>query len=366
MRKKLLDLCTNYSDIFHVDGDKSSTNNFYEQSLTLSDNEPVFTKNYRLPHTQKNEIKNQVNLLLENDLIELSASAYNSPIIIVPKKSVNGTKKFRMCIDYRKLNKKIIPDKFPLPRIEEILEGLGRAKFFSIMDLHSGFLQISLSKESRPATAFSTDTGFYQWKVLPFGINIAPASFSRMMTIAFSGLPPQQAFIYMDDLIVIGISENQHLNNLKNVFDMCRKSNLKLNPDKCYFFKTEVTFLGHICTSEGLKPDPSKISTIIHYPRPQNRDEVTRFHAIANYYRRFIPNFSTISQPLTYLRKKRVAFNWTSKCEDAFNEIKAKLISAPILAYPDFTKQFRVTVDASHQGCGAVISQDFDGNDLPI
>lgn len=183
------------------------------------------------------------------------------------------------------------------------------------MDLYSGFHQIPLAKESRPCTAFSTDSGFYQWKVVPFGINIAPASFSRMMSIAFSGLAPQQAFIYMDDLIVIGISENQHLNNLKNVFEMCRKNNLKLNPLKCEFFKSEVTFLGHNCTSEGLKPDPKKIATIINYPRPENKEEVTRFCAVANYYRRFMQNFSTITYPLNRLRKKRVAFIWSDICE---------------------------------------------------
>lgn len=366
MRNKLIDLCTNFADIFHVEGDKASVNNFYEQKLIMHNNEPVYTKNYRLPHTQKAEINRQVKILLENDLIELSTSSFNSPLIIVPKKSTDGRPKHRMCIDYRKLNKKIVPDKFPLPRIEEILEGLGRAKFFSIMDLYSGFHQIPLSKESRPATAFSTDTGFYQWKVLPFGINIAPASFSRMMTIAFSGLSSQQSFIYMDDLIVIGISENQHLNNLKGVFELCRKHNLKLNPEKCDFFKTEVTFLGHNCTSDGLKPDPKKIATITHFPRPKNKDEVTRFHAIANYYRRFIPNFSTLSHPLTHLRKKRVEFKWSDDCENAFQQIKANLISPPLLAYPDFTKQFKVTVDASQLGCGAVISQNFDNCDLPI
>lgn len=234
------------------------------------------------------------------------------------------------------------------------------------MDLNSGFHQISLAPESRPTTAFSTDTGFYQWKVVPFGINIAPSSFSRMMTIAFSGLAPNQAFIYMNDLIAIGISDNQHLNNLRSVFEMCRKNNLKLNPEKCDFFKSEVVFLGHLCTSDGLKPNPTKIATINNYPTPTNKDETTRFHAMANYYRRFIPNFSTISYPLTYLRKKRVPFKWTPECENAFQHIKNALVSAPILIYPDSTKQFKVTVDASQLGCGAVISQQQDGSDLPI
>lgn len=188
---------------------------------------------------------------------------------------------------------------------------LGRAKYFSVMDLYSGFYQIPLSKKSRPVTAFSTDTGFYQWKVLPFGLNIAPSSFSRMMAIAFSGLSPNEAFIYMDDLIVIGLSENNYLNNLKTVFEMCRANNLKLHPEKCDFFKSEVTSLGHNCTSDGIKPNPNKIAAINNFPTPRNKDEVTRFHAMANYYRRFIPEFSTISYPLTYLRKKRVPFKWT-------------------------------------------------------
>lgn len=366
MREKMIDLATEFADIFHVDGDKFTTNNFYEQKITLTDNIPVYSRNYKTPHFQKKEMDSQTKVLLENDLIELSTSPYNSPLIIVPKKSLDGKPKYRMCIDYRKLNKKIIPDKFPLPRIEEILEGLGRAKYFSIMDLNSGFHQIPLAQESRPPTAFSTDTGFYQWKVVPFGINIAPSSFSRMMSIAFSGLAPNQAFIYMDDLIVIGITENQHINNLRSVFQMCRQHNLKLNPEKCDFFKSEVIFLGHCCTSDGLKPNPTKIATINNYPTPTNKDETTRFHAMANYYRRFIRNFSTISHPLTYLRKKRVPFKWTPECENAFQQIKNALVSSPILSYPDFTKQFKVTVDASQLGCGAVISQEFDGCDLPI
>lgn len=186
-KELLMPLCNHFNDIFHLEGDKPTTNNFYTQKLHLRDHEPVYVKNYRLPQTQKLEIRKQVQKLLDDDLIELSTSNYNSPLIIVPKKSSDGKPKWRMCVDYRLLNKKLIPDKHPLPRIDEILDGLGRARYFSVMDLHSGYHQIRLDDKSKPLTSFSTDGGFYQFKVLPFGISIAPASFTRMMTIAFAG-----------------------------------------------------------------------------------------------------------------------------------------------------------------------------------
>lgn len=365
-KNKLWPLCQEFDDIFHLPNDKATVNNFYTQTLTLKDNEQVYIKNYRLPQSQKNEIKAQVQKLLKNDLIELSTSNYNSPLILVPKKSTDGTRKWRMCIDYRLLNKKLIPDKFPLPRIDEILDGMGRAKFFSVMDLQSGYHQIPLEEKSRHVTAFSTDTGFYQWKVLPFGINVAPSSFTRMMTIAFSGLSPEQAFIYMDDIIVIGFSENQHINNLRKVFETCRKYNLKVNPEKCNFFRPEVYFLGHKCTTNGILPDPNKLRAIEKFPRPVNRDEAKRFVAFANYYRRFIKNFSGITKPITNLSRKNVEFNWTEECQNSFDTLRKCFLEAPLLAYPDFTKKFKVTVDASHIACGAVLSQEHGDIDRPI
>lgn len=363
---KLMPMCEEFGDIFHLTGDKLTTNNFYTQKLGVRDHEPVFVKNYRLPQSQKAEVDSQVQKLLRDDLIELSTSNYNSPLIIVPKKSTDGKPKWRLCVDYRLLNKKLIPDKHPLPRIDEILDGLGRARYFSVMDLHSGYHQIPLAPESRPLTSFSAGNGYYQFKVLPFGISIAPAAFTRMMSIAFAGLTPEQAFIYMDDLIVIGFSENQHLNNLRRVFDTCRKFNLKLNPEKCNFFKSEVYFLGHKCTPDGILPDPSKLFAVRNYPTPKTAEETKRFTAFANYYRRFIRNFSGIAQPLNALTKKRVEFKWTEECESAFQILKEKLSSNPVLAYPDFTKPFKVTVDASHSACGGVLSQEHDGQDRPI
>lgn len=363
---KLMSLCLQYADIFALESDKMTVNNFYEQKLRLADDTPVFSKNYRLPHSQKDEIDRQVKNLLENDLIEPSRSNYNSPLILVPKKSMNDKKSFRMCVDFRAVNKKLIADKFPLPRIDDILDNLGRAKYFSILDLFSGFHQVPLHVDSRDITSFSTDRGSYRWKVLPFGLNIAPNSFSRMMSIAFSGLSPQQSFIYVDDIIVIGCSVQHHLKNLKNVFDIFRKYNLKLNPQKCNFFKPEILFLGHKCTSKGLLPDDSKIETIQKYTVPNSKDEVKRFVAFANYYRRFIDNFASIAAPLNSLTRQKIHFKWDDQCQKAFDTIKSKLISPNLLQYPDFSKNFIITVDASKIGCGAVLSQNYNGHDMPI
>lgn len=332
-------LCTKFSDIFHIDGDRPTVNNFYKQSLNLKDKDPVFVRNYRLPQTQRAEIAAQVDKLLKNNLIEPSTSNFNSPLILVPKKSLDGKPKFRMCVDYRMLNRKLIPDRFPLPRIEDIFDNLG-SKYFSVLDLQSGFHQIPLTKDARKYTAFSTNTAMYQWRVLPFGLSIAPASFSRMMILAFSGLSPEHCFTYMDDLIVIGFSEKNHIESLGKVFRACRKCNLKLNPEKCHFFRTEVAFLGHLCTNEGLKADPKKISVMQRYPRPNDKESVHRFVSFCNYYRRFVQNFAKVTKLLTNLVKKGVEFIWTDECETAFQFLKQKLLSTPILKYPDYTKLF--------------------------
>lgn len=366
VRSELIQLCSQFADVFALPNDKMTVNNFYVQKFRTRDDDPVYVKNYRLPKTQKDEIDTQVKKLLDNDLIEPSISQFNSPLILVPKKSLNGVKKWRMCVDYRLLNKKLIPDKYPLPRIDDILDSLGKAKFFSVLDLYSGFHQIPLDEAAREMTAFSTDKGSFQWKVLPFGINVAPNSFSRMMALAFAGLPPQQAFIYMDDIIVIGGSINHHLHNLQKVFEVCRKYNLKLNPEKCEFFRHEVTFLGHNCSEKGIKPDNKKLDAIDKYPRPHDKDAARRFTAFANYYRRFIKNFAGIVAPLNRLTRKSVEFEWTDECEKAFNTLKECLKSPPILSYPSFDHDFLVTVDASIRHCGGVLSQTHTGHDLPI
>lgn len=365
-KDKLENLIANYSDIFALTDEPPTVNNFYKQSINLNDNSPVYIPNYKTIHSQNIEIESQVNKMLQENIIEPSISSYNSPILLVPKKSDDNSKKWRLVIDFRQLNKKILADKFPLPRIDSILDQLGRAKYFSTLDLLSGFHQIPLEDNSRRFTAFSTQSGHYQFTRLPFGLNISPNSFQRMMTIAMAGLTPEHAFVYIDDIIVVGCSIQHHLQNLTKVFDRIRKYNLKLNLKKCKFFNTEVTYLGHRITDKGILPDSSKYSTISNYPTPNNSDEVRRFVAFCNYYRKFVPNFATIAHPLNQLLKKNQKFNWTPACENAFRTLKSYLISPTFLQYPNFNQPFILTTDASDVGCGAVLSQIKDGNDLPI
>lgn len=365
---ELTKLCTEFSDIFGLETEPISANNFYKQKLRLGEKTPVYIKNYRMADSQKPEIARQVKKLIDDGIVEPSMSEYNSPLLLVPKKPLpNSTeKRWRLAVDYRQINKKLLSDKFPLPRIEDILDQLGRAKYFSCLDLMSGFHQIELEKRYRDITSFSTANGSYRFTRLPYGLKVAPNSFQRMMTLAFSGLEPSQAFLYMDDLVVIGCSEKHMLKNLTNVFELCRRHNLKLHPGKCSFFMKEVTYLGHKCTDKGILPDDTKYEVIEKYPIPTDADSARRFVAFCNYYRRFIKNFSDHSRHLTRLCKKNVQFEWTAECNNAFEYLKTELMKPTLLQYPDFGKEFCITTDASKQACGAVLTQDHNGQQLPV
>lgn len=366
IKQKVETLCQEFNDIFSLENDILTHNNFYEQNIQLNNEKPVYIKNYRTPESQKSEINAQVEKMLNEKIIKNSTSPFNSPILLVPKKSSPDEKKWRLVIDFRQLNKLIVPDKFPLPRIDDILDHLGRAKYFTTLDLMSGFHQIPLDENSKSYTAFSTDKGHFEFNRLPFGLNISPNSFQRMMSIALSGLPPQCAFLYIDDIIVVGCSVNHHITNLYKVFQQLRKFNLKLNPKKCHFFKNEVTYLGHNISEKGIQPDKTKYSVISNYPVPKNADDVRRFVAFCNYYRRFIRNFAEITNPLNKLLRKNTPFKWSEECENSFATLKSKLISPQILQFPDYEKDFIIITDASKLACGAVLAQVHDGFELPV
>lgn len=355
-----------FSDIFCLPGEKLDTNNFYSQHIPLKDTVPVYIPNYKCIHSQQQEIQDQVKKLLEEDIIEPSVSSYNSPILLVPKKSDDASKKWRPVVDFRQLNKRVLADKFPLPRIDTILDQLGRAKYFSTLDLMAGFHQIPLDQESRKYTAFSTPNGHFHFKRLPFGLNVSPNSFQRMMNIAMAGLTPECAFIYIDDIVVTGCSTDHHLDNLRRIFERLRHYNLKLNASKCKFFRTEVAYLGHNITDRGILPDNSKFDALKNFPTPTNAEEARRFVAFCNYYRKFVPNFAHIAKPLNDLQRKGSIFQWTSAHEQSFQTLKQYLMSPQILRYPDLSKKFILTTDASDIACATVLSQMYEEGDFPI
>lgn len=359
-------ICAKYADIFHLPGDELTCTNLYEQKIHLKPNiSPVYSKPYRLPQSQKTEIGKQIKEMLENDIIEESQSEWSSPILLVPKKAdANGEKKWRLVIDYRKVNECIQNDKFPLPNVNEIFDSLAGSVYFSTLDLNQSYYQIKLEPGSRKYTAFIADR-HYQMKRLPMGLKTSPSAFSRAITIAMSGLNYLKCIVYLDDVIIMGRNLNEHNKNLMDVFARLRKVNLKLNPLKCKFLQKETLYLGHVVTSEGIKPDPNKVTAIVNYPVPTTTDDVRRFVAFANYYRKFIKNFSEITIPLNKLLKKDSPFVWGDECKMAFEKLKTAIMSPPVLQYPDFSEknEFIIHTDASNIAIGCVLSNN-DG--LPV
>lgn len=358
-QKSIENICAKFPDVFFLAGDKLTTTSLYEQTIHLKpQSSPVYVKPYRLPQAQKAEIDRQIQRMLDDGVIEETRSAWSSPLLLVPKKvDPSGIKKWRVVLDYRKLNNQIQDDKFPLPNISDILDSLSGAVYFTTLDLYQGFYQINLHKDSRPYTAFTTSKNQYQMTRLAMGLKTSPSAFSRMITVAMSGLNYEQCLIYLDDLCVFGRNLENHNKNLMDVLARLRKVNLKLNPVKCKFLQKEILFLGHVVSENGVSPDPSKTQALKYYPRPHSTEEVKRFVAFANYYRKFITHFAEKAYPLNKLCTKRATFLWTEDCEKAFQELKSALTNSPVLQYPDFSdnNEFLLQTDASGIAIGSVL-----------
>ncbi|CAK9796607.1 Retrovirus-related Pol polyprotein from transposon 297 [Anthophora quadrimaculata] len=354
-------------DLFYLPGDRLGKTTVIEHKIPTINNNPVHVKQYRYPPIHREEITKQVADLLENDIIQPSASPYNSPLWVVPKKpDSQGNKRWRMVIDYRALNENSVADAYPLPNITEILDQLGSAKYFSTFDLANGFHQIALSEQDAAKTAFSTPYGHYQFKRMPFGLRNAPSTFQRLMDSVLSGLQGNEMFVYLDDIVIYASSLTEHNIKFNKLADRLRKANLSLQPDKCEFLRKEVAYLGHVIGRDGVKPDPRNVKAVRDFPVPKNAKNIKQFLGLAGYYRRFIPKFSHIAKPLTALLKQDAKFHWNKEQEKAFTTLRDMLCTEPILQYPDFSKQFIVTTDASGYAIGAVLSQGKVGRDLPI
>jgi hypothetical protein len=271
----------------------------------------------------------------------------------------------RFCVDYRKLNNITIKDNYPIPLIEETLDTLKGAKFFTSLDLASGYWQIGLGNLAKQKTAFISQKGLFQFEVLPFGLSNAVSAFQRTMEVVLEGVPNVK--VYLDDILIFSENFEDHLHHIKTVFQKLLEANLKIKPSKCSFAKRETKFLGFDITSEGIKPCREKLQAMINYPVPKNQKQVKRFLGMASYYRKFIPQFSTTAEPINKLLKKNSDFLWSTDCETGFKQIIDALVNPPVLIYPDFTKSFILETDASTVGLGAVLAQkDKNGVNRPI
>ena len=270
-----------------------------------------------------------------------------------------------MCTDYRRVNSCTKSDSYPIPRIDDCIDRIGAARFVSKFDLLKGYWQIPLSERAREVSAFATPDGLFQYRVMPFGLKNAPATFQRMINSLTADLVGCEA--YIDDVVVYSETWEAHLQTVRTLFARLREANLTVNLVKSEFGQAQVTFLGHVVGLGEVKPVLAKVEAIADFPPPENTRDLRRFLGMAGYYRKFCHNFADVAAPLTYLLRKNVPFKWSSDCQVAFEHIKALLVNKPVLTAPNFSKQFQLAVDASGRGAGAVLMQtDASGVNKPV
>ena len=328
--------------------------------VIVEDSKPIKQHPYRMNPLKQKYLQDEVKYLLENDFIEPSQSNNSSPCILVPKS--NGT--YRMCSDYRKVNSVTKTDSFPIPRIDDCIDKVGNSKNVTKFDLLKGFWQVPLTERAKEVSAFATPNSLYQYKVMPFGMKNSPATFQRLVNV-IRGLDGCDA--YIDDVIIYSDSWSDHLQRIRKFFDRLSKAKLTVNLAKTEFCHATVTFLGHLVGQGQVKPLEAKVNAISEFPVPKCKRQLMRFLGMAGYHRKFCKNFSGIAEPLTNLLKKSTKLKWNDKCQDAFDRLKAILKSAPVLLALDFDKCFKLAVDASDVGIGAVLLQeDNNGIDHPV
>lgn len=364
-KREIIKLCYNYRDIFHSENIPLSFTHTVKHELRLTDDTPIFVRSYRQAPKQRKEIQNQVDNLLKQGIIRESISPWSCPVHIVPKKAdASGKVKWRLVIDYRRLNDRIIEDKYPLPNIHDILDRLGRAQYFTTLDLASGYHQLEMHPNDIEKTAFTTERGHYEFLRMPFGLKNAPSTFQRLMDHILRGL--DNVFTYLDDVIIVSTSLQEHIEKLKLVFERFKVHNLKIQLDKSEFVQKQVNFLGHELTDQGLKPNKDKIKAVLNFPLPCNQKDIKSFLGLVGYYRKFIKDFAKLTKPLTSCLKKNAKVVHTEEFIDAVNKCKQILTNAPLLQYPDFDQPFILTTDASDVAVGAVLSQGNVGSDKPV
>ncbi|CAM5089101.1 unnamed protein product [Eretmochelys imbricata] len=350
-RQQIKELCTSCAPMF------SATPGLTERayhSIDTGNAHPIRVQPYRVSPQAKTAIDREIQDMLQMGVICPSGSAWASPVVLVPKPDGE----IHFCVDYRKLNAVTHPDNYPMPRIDELLEKLGRAQFISTLDLTKGYWQVPLDESAKERSAFTTHLGLYEFNVLPFGLRNAPTTFQRLVDGLLVGLG-EYAVAYLDDVAISSDSWVEHLEHLQKVLECIREAGLTVKAKKCQIGLNRVTYLRHQVDQGTISPLQAKVDAIQKWPVPKSKKQVQSFLGLAGYYRRFVPHYSQIAAPLTDLTKKKQpnAVQWTGKRQKAFNKLKATLMSDPVLRAPDFDKPFLVTTDASERGVGAVLMQ---------
>ena len=349
------------ADIIHLIEDNlllfsdhpSQTSVLYHD-IDVEGHKPMKQHAYRVNPTKRAMMQQEVSYLVEHGLAAPSTSAWSSPCVLVPKP--DNTPRF--CNDYRKVNSVTKPDSYPLPRMEDCIDRVGSAKYVTKLELLKGYWQVPLTPGASEISAFVTPDTFLQYTVMPFGLRNAPATFQRLMHIVLSGVKNCEA--YLDDVVAYSSTWSDHLHTLSLIFSRLREASLTLNLAKCEFGKATVTYLGKQVDQGKVRPLAEKVQAIIDFPVPQSKKALRRFLVMCGYYRGFCRNFSDVVAPLTGLVSPLKTFDWSPACQAAFVSAKALLCSAPVLAAPCFTRSFKLEVDASACGAGAVLLQEDD------
>jgi hypothetical protein len=368
-----LSVIREFVDIFAKNGDDLGHSNMVRHRIDLDNDIPFRQRYRRMPPAMFDEVRSHLQQLLSAGVIRSSHSPWASNVVFARKH--DGS--LRMCIDFRQLNNRTLRDAYALPRIEELLDSLGGMKFFSVIDMKSGYFQVELEESHKERTAFTVGPlGFFEYNRMPFGLSNAPATYQRLMERCLDGLHLDICLVYLDDVIIFSKTHEEHCERLKLVLQRLQECRLKLAPQKCKFFKRKVKYVGYIVSENGIEADPEKVDKIRDWPTPSSPEEVRKFLGFAGYYRKFVQDFAKIAKPLSELMPKSagkksrfksasnvVHWRWDLEQQGAFDELKKRLCTPPVLGFADYSKPFELHTDASSHGLGAVLyQQDQDGH----